>query len=61
MDDVQRFMSDFAAAWRDERFTRLLCYAVVTALILYLVAGAVSDMTRPRVYVVRGEVPGDGR
>ncbi len=61
MDDVHRFIADFAAAWRDERFTRLMCYAFVASLIVWLLADAVSDMTRPRVYVVRGEVPGDGR
>jgi len=61
MDDASRFLDQFAIAWRDERFTRLMCYAFVAALIVWLLASSFADLTRPRVYIVRGEVPGDGR
>lgn len=50
---VNDFLEQFAEAWRDARVTRLFCYALLGALVLALLAGAISDLTRPRVYVVR--------
>jgi hypothetical protein len=61
VDDVHGFLGEFAQSWRDSRLTRLMCYALVGALIITLLAGALAEISRPRIYVVTGEVPGDGR